>query len=85
MDFHIFPQEYDSSWRVDICNLQKQQPEVFYKNMCQKFHNIHSITPVLESLFNKVSSPKACIFLKERLQHSCFPVNITKCLRTLIL
>ena len=39
--------------------------------------------PVLESLFHKVPVPKACNFVKKRLQHMCFPVD--KFLRTPIL
>ena len=34
--------------------------------------------PVLDSLINKVAGLKACNFIKERLQHRCFPVNIAK-------
>ena len=37
-------------------------------------------TSALESLFNKVPGVKACNFIKERLQHRCFPPNIAKCL-----
>ena len=37
-------------------------------NFCRK-------TPVLESLFNKVAGLRACIFIKKRLQHRCFPVT----------
>ena len=37
---------------------------------------------MLESLFNKVAGLKACNFIKERLKHSCFPVNNAKFLRT---
>ena len=49
--------------------------------MFRKFHNI---TPVLESLFNKVAGLKACSFIKNRLQHRCFPVvKFAKFLRTL--
>ena len=40
-------------------------------------------TPVLKSLFNKVA--EACNFIKKRLQHRCFPVNIAKYLRTTFL
>ena len=40
---------------------------------------------MLESLLNKVAGLKACIFIKKRLQHRCFPVNIAKFLRTPIL
>ena len=35
----------------------------------------------MESLFNKVAGMKACSFIKKRLQHWCFPVNIAKFLR----
>ena len=28
--------------------------------------------------FNKVTTPQHCNFIKKRLQHRCFPVNITK-------
>ena len=37
---------------------------------------------MLGSLFNKVTGLLACNFLKNRLQHRCFPVNIVKFLRT---
>ena len=39
--------------------------------------------PVLESPFNRLAGFKTCNFLKKR--HRCFPVNIAKFLRTLIL
>ena len=32
--------------------------------------------------FNKVVGPQACNFIKERLQHGCFPVIHAKILRT---
>ena len=37
---------------------------------------------VLESLFNKVVGLKVCNFIKKRLQHRCFSVNIVNFLRT---
>ena len=39
---------------------------------------------LLESLFEKVASLKACNFIKKRLQHRCqvFPVKFTNFLRT---
>ena len=37
---------------------------------------------MLESLFDKVAGLKVCNFIKKRLQHRCFPVNIAKFLRT---
>ena len=39
----------------------------------------------MESLFNKVAGFKDCKFIKKRLQHGCFPVNIAKFFRTTIL
>ena len=42
-------------------------------------------TFVLESLFDKVASRKACNFIEKRLQHRCFHVNIAKFLRASIL
>ena len=40
---------------------------------------------MLESLFNKVAGLQAWKFVKKRLQHSFFPVNNAKSLRTPIL
>ena len=37
---------------------------------------------MLGSLFNKVVDLQSCNFIKRRLQHRCFPVNIAKILRT---
>ena len=37
---------------------------------------------MLEFLSNKVSGLKTGNFIKKRLQHRCFPVNIAKFLRT---
>ena len=40
---------------------------------------------MLESPFDKVVGLQACNFIKKRLEHRCFSVNIVKCLRTPIL
>ena len=40
------------------------------------------LRPVLESLIYKVASMNACNFIKGRLKHRCFPLNIAKFLRT---
>ena len=43
-----------------------------------KFCNIHRKTSVLP-LFNKNRSVlQACNFIKKRVQHRCFPVNVAK-------
>ena len=39
---------------------------------------------VLESLFSKVVGPKACNFIKQRLQHSCLHVSLEKFSKHLI-
>ena len=46
---------------------------------------IHMATHVLERYLNKVANLKACNFIKKRVKHRCGPVNIAKCLKTLIL
>ena len=43
---------------------------------------IHRRTPVLKSLFNKVKGLKTCNFIKNRLQHRCFPAKFVKLLWT---
>ena len=49
--------------------------------MFLKFRNIHRNTPVLEPHFNKDAGLKGCNFIKERLQHRGFPVNVAQFLR----
>ena len=46
---------------------------------------MHRKTPVLESLFDKVAVLQPSNFIKDRLQHRCFPVNIAKFLTAPIL
>ena len=55
---------------------QKQHWEV----ACKKswFHKFQKETPVLKSLYNKVTGPQACNFIKMRLQYRCFPLKICK-------
>ena len=70
VSFHLF-------WQ------HKQPPEVFCKKRFLKnITKFHNKALALESLFNKVASLKVCNFIKNRLHHSCFPLNITKFLRT---
>ena len=58
---------------------KKHAVEVFKeKNCSEKFRSIHRKTPVLESLFSKVTGLKTCNFIKNRLQQSCFTLNIEK-------
>ena len=55
--------------------------DVLHKTCSEKFRYIHRETPVLEFLFNKVVDVQVCNFIKNRLQHRYFPVNIAQILR----
>ena len=64
---------------------QKQLPDVFCKKICsEKFRKFHGKPSILRSLFNKVADLQTWTFIKKRLQHRCFLVNIVKFLRTSI-
>ena len=86
----------NSSGKLNCYTLQKQPSEmfnfqkkpfedVFQNSRSQKFRNIYRKTAILDSLFNKVAGLKVCNFIKKRLRHWYFPVNIAKFLRTPIL
>ena len=55
------------------------------KTLLLRFYNILRKILVFESLFNEVAGLQACNFIKKKLQHRCFPVNIAKFLRIPIL
>ena len=89
----MFVSYYLHTYQNFICHrlekksqFQKQPLDVFCrKSYSQKFRNIYRKTSVLESLFNRLAGFKTRNISKKRLQHSCFPVNVIKFLRTLIL
>ena len=59
------------------------RPEVFCEKRCSwKFHKIYRKTPVLESIFNKVTDLRLAALFKKRLWHRCFPANFVKFSRT---
>ena len=58
---------------------------MFFEIGVLKVYNIHRKTSALESQFNKVAGLEAYKFIKKRLQHRCFPVNIANLLRKLYL
>ena len=64
--------------------LHQKKPFVdVLQNRCLKnFAIFTGKIPVFESLFNKVAGLRVYKFIKKRLQHRFFPVNITKFLRT---
>ena len=51
------------------------------KKMFLKISLYPQETSLRESLFKRVAGLKACIFIKKKLQHRWFPVNISKFLR----
>ena len=59
-----------------ITTIRTSRTRMFFEIDVIKVCNIHRKTPVLESVFSKVASMKACNFIKKRLQHRCFSVNI---------
>ena len=63
----------------EIFSFPQKQPSFPWK-----LRDIHRKTPVLESLFNKVTGLQ-CNFIKMRPQQRCFPVDIAKFFRAPIL
>ena len=60
---------------MEIFTIQKQPPEVLLK-FKSKSHKIQGKTPMPQCLFlNKVAGFRPATLLKNRLRHSCFPVN----------
>ena len=56
---------------------------MFFKiDVLKNFANFKRKATVLEFLFNKVARPKACNFIKNRLQHRYFPIIFVNFLRT---
>ena len=56
--------------------------QMFLKIVVLKYFAIFTGKHLCWSLFfNKVTGLKTCNFIKKRLQHRCFPVNIAKFLR----
>ena len=65
---------------MEIFTIQKQLPEALLK-FKSKFHKIHGKTPCQCLFFNKVAWLRPATLLKNRLRHSCFPVNFLIFLR----
>ena len=56
---------------------------MFFKiGVLKNFRKFHRKTPVLELLFNDVAGPKACNFIKSKLEHRFFPMKFANFLRT---
>ena len=66
--------------------VQREPPEVLYeKAVLKNFAKFTGKHLCLSHFFNKVAGLQACNFIEKRPQHSCFPVNVAKILRTPIL
>ena len=72
-----------------LCNIlttiRTNRSQMFFEIGVLKVSNIHRKTLVLKSLFSEVASLEAYKFIKKRLQHRCFPVNVANFLRKLYL
>ena len=64
-----------------ITTIRTSRWQMFFEIGVLKVCNIHWKTPVSESLFSKVASLKPYKFIKKRLQHRYFSVNIANFLR----
>ena len=76
-------------WTVTLSNWQKQPPEMFHKKNAVRKNfafftrtTCETSTQVLGRGWNKVAGRKTSKFIKKRIQHRCFPVNIAKFLLT---
>ena len=69
-----------------VSSIQEQPSEGFYKKAVLKHFAIFKGKNLRwEFLFDKVVGLQVCNFIKNRLQHRCFPVNNAKLLKTIIL
>ena len=75
---HILSKTWEESWKIfQNVYKQKQPPEVCCKKRYSaKFLKFYKKTTVLESLINKAEDLQACNFIKKRLQHRFFTVNM---------
>ena len=64
-----------------VITIRISRSQMFFEIGVLKVYNIHREKLVLEPLFSKVANLEAYKFIKKRLQHRCFPVNITNLLR----
>ena len=55
--------------------------DVLQNTFSQKFRKFHRKTPVLESIFNKLTGLHACNFIKKDSKYRSFPVKLTKFLK----
>ena len=70
-NFIQFSMQYITTFRTSYSQMSF---EIGILKVC----NIQRKKPVLESLFSKVANLETYKFIKKRLQHRCFPVNIFK-------
>ena len=59
-----------------MTTIRTSRSQMFFEIGVLNVYDIHRKAPVLESLFSKVTSLEAYKFIKKRLQHRYFPVNI---------
>ena len=59
-----------------------QKSAFLHNRGSKKFRKFHRKALVLDFLFDKVASLKAYNFIKNRIQHRCFPIKFANFLRT---
>ena len=69
-----------SSYMIPPCRISR--PKVFCKKMFFIISQISQESTCANLFLNKVADLRPATLLKKRLWHRCFPVNITKFLRT---
>ena len=85
-----------SAFEASLLNRMSCLPYVPAWSACQRANKLAQVPKARTSQYsqentctgvfsNEVASLKDCNYIKERLQHGCFPVNIAKFLRTAFL
>ena len=77
-----FPKKSAQLFSFEFCKILKTSFKHYYTlKLFLKLCNTYRKTPVSSLFCSKVASLTRATFLKKRLQHRCFPVNIAKFLR----
>ena len=77
-----FPKKSAQLFSFEFCKILKTSFKHYYTlQLFLKLFNTYRKTPVSSLFCNKVAGLRPATFLKKRLQHRCFPVNIAKFLR----
>ena len=79
---NVYYRGLQKSINDEVINLQKQSFRCSSKQVSFRISQILQENTCVGVFFSNVAGLKACIFLKKRLRHRCFPVKFAKFLRT---